>query len=176
MRKWISRRNAWLGIFCLLIGATVIADEEALVQFELEDHAGTKYSNTELAGRTIIVFSSSREGTKFNQSYVWTAPIVSATSESGVVFVSVADLRGVPRLARGFVRQMFEPPQDDPVGLTLLDWAGLISESYNLSEDAYHLLAFDKAHSLAYQISLKEFDPDQLTEVLMKLQDAIGAE
>lgn len=158
--------------FIALISGIARAEDGSLVSFELEDHARIKYSNETWRGKAVILFLSNREGTKFNKDHVWTNPIVAEPFDTDVLVASIADVRGVPRLARGFVRGMFEPSQEDPVGLTLLDWEGFLFESYGLNDDAYHLLAFDNSHRLVYKASLKDFEPDELAKIIADLHEA----
>src|SRR5690606_44506 len=99
--------------FIALISAMARADDGILASFELEDHARTKYSNETWRGKAVILFLSNREGTKFNKDHIWTTPIVAEPFDADVLAASIADVRGVPRLTRGFVRGMFEPSQED---------------------------------------------------------------
>jgi hypothetical protein len=149
------------------------AAEVSLIPFELEDYQKNIYSNAIWGESNILMFLSNREGTKYNDGYVWTTPVTEFIRESGLaektVVVSVADVRGVPRLAQGFVRKLFEPDESDPVGLTLLDWEGEFFAAYDLDADGYHLLVFDREHRLVFQDVVLEFDRGQLHTILVSL-------
>lgn len=151
------------------------ATVESLIPFAMEDHQGDVFGNATWTDSRVVMFLASRAGTRFNRDHVWTKPLVEFIDNFGTegetIVVSVADLRAVPRIARGLVRRMFAPAEDDPVGLTLLDWDGAFSEAYGLESAGYHLLVFDRKHRLRYKNVLLEFDPEQLRTIFTKLEE-----
>jgi hypothetical protein len=149
--------------------------KEPRLEFLLENHDRARYSATTWGDRPLVLFLADRKGSEYDKRYVWSSGIAgdlrARAATANVAFVSIADLRGTPRLARGFVRGMFEPTAGDPVGLTLLDWQGVLFTEYRLAPGAFHVLAFDPGGRLAYQATLRDFDPAQLAQV----QNALAA-
>jgi hypothetical protein len=160
----------------MVLSAAAKAADAPLVRFELEDYQGAVFTRERWVGSRLVMFLAGREGTKFNKDYVWTLPVVGHMRGLNTAFVSVADVRGVPRFVRAFARGMFEPESSDPVGLTLLDWDGSLFEVYDLHEDAFHLLVFSSQHRLVYKDVLKEFDEGKLSEVLALIDEALREE
>lgn len=59
---------------------------------------------------------------------------------------------------------------ENPVPLVLLDWEGEFHQRYALQPAAYHLLVFDRTHTLVFSEALHEFDPEQLAGILARLE------
>jgi hypothetical protein len=173
-RTRIACRCAFL-VVAALAGALAGAAPASLV-FSLEDHGKAGYTDGNWSNRPLVLFLADRKGSEHDKGYIWSSRIVSharvRARDMDAGFVSVADLRGTPRLARGFVRNMFEPKARDPVGLTLLDWDGGLFRAYGLEAGAFHVLAFDGNHQLVYKVALREFEPARLAVVLDALSQS----
>jgi len=153
------------------------ATPTTLVDFALEDHARTLHSPREWSHRRLVLFLADRRGSEFNKGYAWTSPLVGhvKTQASGdTALASVADLRGTPRLGRGFVRGLFAPGKGDPVGVTLLDWKGDLFRAYELEPATFHMLVFDEGHRLVYRVALQAFDATKLADVRKALNELPG--
>ena len=161
-----------LVLICMTV--RVQAAQPELVDFSLEDHDRTLYTRATWSGRPLVLFLADKKGSAHDKGYVWSAPIIAflrTGTEDRLVFASVADLRGTPRLARGVVRGMFESKMGDPVGLTLLDWQGTLFRAYDLEAGAFHLLVFDSGHRLVYRTALSGFDAARLASIEHSLDE-----
>jgi hypothetical protein len=176
MIKTIDRIRCLLiaaGWLFALLGAA--AAETRLVPFSLEGSDGNTYNERSWNDRALVLFLATRASAEHNEQRVWSAPIAGLfdTSADAVALVRVAnvsEMRNVPRLFRGMVRSALEPTDGEPVPLSLIDWEGTLARSYEVPDDAYNVLVFDRDGQLVFNVALREFDPARLDALLLELR------
>jgi hypothetical protein len=128
----------------------------------LEDASGRAWPLAPLAGRTLVVVVADRAGSE--QSRAWAEGLAAAlpgrlatSAESGkATVVSVADLRGVPAVARPMARWIIARWVGDaataPGGATgpaavpplLLDWDGAVASRIEARPDVANVVVLDR--------------------------------
>lgn len=111
------------------------ATPDSAVEFRLKDQFGQVHDAADYRGRPVYLVGAGRGGRA--SATAWAAalgPLVRGADGNAGAVVPVADLQGVPRLLRGFVRGRFPSARGSAV---LLDWDGAVSRR----------LGFDPAQS-----------------------------
>jgi hypothetical protein len=171
--RWLLIAAGWL---LALFGA--VAAEMTLLPFSLEGSDGDTYNERSWNDRALVLFLATRASAEYNEKRVWSAPIaalfnapVHADAVALVRVANVSEMRNVPRLFRGMVRSALKPSDGEPVPLSLIDWEGTLARSYEVPDDAYNVLVFDRRGHLVFSAALREFDQARLDAVLLELQD-----
>jgi len=142
-----------------------IAQDSVLISFKMKDQFGKSHSNADFQNKIVILIGSDREGSNYNSN--WGRAIHDSLAEknftSQVVFLPVANLRGVPFFLKGFVKGKF--PQN-PARWILLDWKGQFAESYGFKPGLSNILIFDQDGKLVYQTAVGEIDSAELKKIL----------
>jgi hypothetical protein len=107
------------------VSASVPAADSA-VGFRLSDQFGRVHEAAAYRGRPMILVGAGRAGRAAGTAWVETLRGLQPDSAAATAIpvVAVADLRGVPRLLRRFVRGRFP---DDRREAVLLDWDGTLA-------------------------------------------------
>ena len=164
--------TGWL--FALL---RVQAAETSLIPFELEGHDKQTYTASSWAGRPLLVFVSTREAAAHNAGRAWSGPVTAAVTghAADAVAIRVGTLpHDVPRLFASMVRNALEPASDDPIRIALLDWEGRFAQHYELDDESYNVLLFDRDGELVYRVALRDFAQEKLDIVLRDIEATAG--
>jgi predicted transcriptional regulator len=153
--------------------ANVSADEaQDLVTFKLEDQFGVKTTEKDVVGRIVILIGSGKEGSQYNA--VWGKTIHdSLNADDGyedIVFLPLADLRGVPFFMKSFVKSRFPKEAGKRV---LLDWKGHIPKAYDFAPDSSNVIVFDRAGKLIYRTHGLQPRQDQIDTLISVVRDAM---
>jgi hypothetical protein len=156
-------------IFVLALAGVIFAQDSTLIEFNMEDQYKIKYSHNQFLGKVLIVVGSDREGSQFNEA--WSRAILdSLTSfqlEDSITFMAVADLKGVPRLLRGFVRRKFPKNGYHPI---LLDWEGEFAKAYKHQNGCTNILLFNRDGRMIYKFYGREPEQPAILGVLNKIR------
>ena len=135
----------------------------------LEDQFKQKYSRDQFLGKVLIVVGSDREGSKYNE--VWSRMIYDSLQSynlaDSVTFMAVANLEGVPRLLRGFVRGRFPKNGHPPI---LLDWGGEFNSAYQYQSGCTNIQLFNRDGEVRYQFFGKEVKPKDIKGLLKEIR------
>ena len=137
--------------FILILASAVFTQDSTLIEFNMEDQFKGKYTHSQFLGKVLIVVGSDREGSQYNESWgraIYDSLIAIQLGDS-ITFLAVANVGGVPRLFRGYVRGKFPKNGHRPV---LLDWAGKFADAYQYQSGCTNILLFNKKGWLLHQL------------------------
>lgn len=154
------------------VGATANAKETRLIDFEIQDQFHHVHRATDYAGRILVVIGSGKGGRDFNTH--WGRAIRDSLSSEferdDVVFMPVADVRGVPFYLKGRVRRKF--PRETKKW-ALVDWKGEFAEAYNWNPRACNVLVFGRDGALVYQMYGRELESKKLHAVIDSIRSLL---
>ena len=135
-------------IFIFFIQFSYAGPVDSLINFQLKDQFGKNYSNEDFQNTTIVLIGSDKEGSQYNEE--WITAIVDSLGYkldwTNLVFIGVADLRGVPFFLKPFVPGFFP---DEKEKWILMDWDGEFAQAYNFREDFCNILIFNKVFKVS---------------------------
>ena len=138
-----------------------ISQNQSLIEFELKDQFDQEYTRQDFLGQTCILVGSDREGSQYNAR--WSITIHDSLKVYGlqdsVKFLALANLDGVPRFLRGFVKGKFPKKKNQSI---LLDWKGTFAETYLFVPDKSNIILFDKEGNQLYRMEVQELDFSKL--------------
>ena len=156
-------------IFVLVLTGAIFAQDSSLFEFEMEDQFKKKYTHDQFEGKVLIVVGSDREGSRYNEA--WSRAIYDSLKsfqlEDSVLFLAVANLKGVPRLLRGYVRGKFPKNRHRPI---LLDWGGEFARVYQHKSGCTNILLFNREGRMIHQMFGKETEPQEIEQLLSKIR------
>jgi hypothetical protein len=162
----------WILITLGLWAAAPTAKESRLIEFEIQDQFHHVHRSTDYLGRVIVVIGSGKGGREYNAP--WGRALHDSLSSEfagdELVFVPVADVRGVPFFLKGHVRGKF--PREKRKW-ALVDWKGQFAQAYNWNPQACNLLVFGRDGSLVYQMYGRELEAMKLLVVVNTIRDLL---
>jgi hypothetical protein len=162
---------------CLLFtlwvwAAAPAAKETRLIDFEIQDQFHRVHRTTDYVGRVLVVVGSGKGGREFNTP--WGHAIHDSLSaeleRADVVFIPVADVRGVPFFLKGRVRRKF--PRENRKW-ALVDWKGRFAQAYDWNPKACNVLVFGRDGSLVYQMYGRELESKKLQAVINSIRNLL---
>lgn len=175
----IEKENALIRLFITLLSLNILLsnvsanETQDLVTFKLEDQFGVKTTEEDVSGKIVILIGSGKEGSEYNA--VWGKTIHdSLNADDGyedIVFLPLADLRGVPFFMKSFVKSRFPKEAEKRV---LLDWKGDIPKAYDFAPDSSNVLVFDRAGKLIFRTHGLQPAQDQIDPLISAVRDAMA--
>ena len=156
--------------FIVLFFKTGISQHEPLMEFKLKDQFDQEYSHEDFTGQICILIGSDRKGSQYNERWsiaIYDSLIMYGLQDS-VKFLAIANLKGVPRLLRGFVKGKFPKKENQPI---LLDWKGSFADLYQFVPDKTNIILFDKSGKQVYRTAGQQLDFLILKELLAIFQN-----
>jgi hypothetical protein len=165
----MSRYNHIVSIlFVLLFFGKNISQNVSLKDFELKDQFDQTYTHEDFLGQICILVGSDRKGSQYNER--WSIAIHDSLSVHGlqdsVKFLALANLKGVPRLLRGFVKGKFPKEDSHPI---LLDWKGSFAEEYQFLPYVSNIILFSKSGHLVCRMEVLELNTIKLNDFLAEI-------
>ena len=128
-----------------MLAARASQSDSTLIGFRLHDQSNKVHSTDEYLKKVVVVMGSDRAGSKFNEE--WGKALGSALRKHphfyNLVFLGVADIRGVPRIFKFMIKHNF--PKDRTV---LMDWEGVFAQAYRFKPKATNILVFSPGGKL----------------------------
>ncbi len=167
-----------MAVFVLLILSVPSADAESgkradrLINFKMTDQFDRSYDQDKYAGFVTILTGSDKKGSSFNA--LWVNAIFDSIVARGVDmdriwFLGTADLRGVPRFMKGFVKGKF-PKEEER--WALLDWEGKFAKAYHWKPGATNIEIFGPDGMVAASTYGRNVSPSRvagLAKVILEL-------
>lgn len=141
----------------VLFAVSLSATEIPRLNLVLQDQFREEHTFAGFEKKATLLISADRHGTRYLQEWVeriWYQLEEEAKLEK-VHVVPVADLKGVPNIARGIARSMMPSERDRPV---LLDWEGNVAESWPTEKRATNLILFDPSGEWRKTVAVRDFD------------------
>jgi len=168
-------------VFCAVVmtGAMTGAQDsrdsdQTMMSFELEDQFGNVYTDGDYRGQVVVVTCGDRKGSEY--TVAWGRAMIRAMDPNvrltGVRYIQVADLRGVPFFAKKAVRKKF--PRDE-TQWALLDWKGQWAKTYGFESKAANILVFDDSGALLIHAHGREPDEEQVQGIVGAIKKAVGS-
>ncbi len=161
-------------ICALFLAQPLEAAESVLIEFELQDQFGNKHSHSGLAGSVVLVIGSDKDGSVHNEA--WGTAIHQSVADhpnyARLRNLPLADLRGVPFFAKGFVRGMMP---EDPADWVLMDWKGMFPRSYAFEQALTNVLVFATDGALLLHASGAEPGDEDVDRVATQVRAALDA-
>lgn len=156
-------------ILVLVLAGAIFAQDSTLIKFNMEDQYKQEYCHDQFLGKVLIVLGSDREGSQYNEAWgrMIHDSLRSSELEDSVTFVAVANLEGVPRLLRGFVRRKF--PKNGHRSI-LLDWKGEFAKAYQYQDGCTNIQLFNRKGEIRHQFFGKEAGPQAIQELLKEIR------
>jgi len=162
----ITRVSTFLSLF--LCAFPLLAQDSTLFHFKLEDQFSETHRYEQYIGKVLIVVGSDREGSRYNE--IWRFAIHDSLKkvqlEDSVTFIAVANVKGVPRLFRGFVRGKFPRQQHHRI---LMDWDGDFARIYQYQPAETNILLIDREGHVVHQLNGTDLDPESISRLLEKV-------
>ena len=167
-------RYSWLAAlvssFAVQVFVTpVSAQQSALVPFEMKDQFDRVHRHSDYADRILIVIGSDRSGSEFHDDWETALrdSLAADSSRVEIAFLSVAEVRGVPFFLKGTVKGKFSREEDEWI---LLDWGGLLAETYGFEPESTNILVFATDGTLVSHVHGRELDLEKLSAILAPLR------
>lgn len=131
-------------IFNLTVSGVVATDTptvdklEKAQPFSLKDQYNNEISFQFPREKVTILAIGDKDGAK--QLEEWLRPLAEKYADK-VDFQGIAELSGVPGIAKGIVRNIIKKKTTHPI---MLDWKGDVSRSYGFQKDNANLFLIDK--------------------------------
>ena len=172
MRSSGRTARIWPILFLLLV-SSLPAQEEQLIDFDIQDQFKNDHRDEDFAGAVIVVLCSDKGGSKYNEAWghALTDSLRQKSQLPNVKFLPVADLRGVPFFLKGFVRGKF--PKDS-TRWVLTDWKGKFAKAYELEKDACNIVIFDRSGRFYYKAAVYDMDYSLLSVILTKIRNLLA--
>ncbi len=172
MTERLPRRAATVAAMAalvLLVPAPAPAQQSILVPFEIKDQFDRVHRHSDYAEQILIVIGSDRNGSEFHDDWesALRDSLAADSSDAGVAFLSVAEVRGVPFFLKGSVKVKFSREEDEWI---LLDWKGLLAETYGFEANSANILVFAADGTLALHVHGRELDLSKLSVLLATLR------
>jgi len=147
----------------------VSAQQSALVSFEMKDQFDHVHRQSDYADRILIVIGSDRSGSEFHDDWETALrdSLAADSSHVEIAFLSVAEVRGVPFFLKGTVKGKFSREADEWI---LLDWGGLLAETYGFEPKSTNILVFATDGTLVSHVHGRELDFSKLSVILATLR------
>lgn len=165
-------------VLCVVASALVAAapssaDERRLIEFEMEDQFRTVHQRSDVTGDVVVLIGSDRGGSDYNAAWrdALQEALRSDPRHDRVSFVSHADLRVVPRPARGLARRVLVNHTERPV---LTDWNGTLAEAYDYAPGVSNLLVFAPDGALVHQAAGREPDDEAIDDLVAIVVALLG--
>jgi len=161
----VSAHLLILTLGCLASGLPVCAQEPSLVDFELEDQFGNVHRRADVEGTIVLLIGSDKGGSSFNG--LWGSAIHEALENhpqyGQISQLAYSDLRGVPFFLKGMIRSKFP---ENPDNWALMDWKGILAETYEFERKNSNILVFDPRGRLMHHAFGRELDEKTLDETV----------
>lgn len=143
-----------------------------LEPYSIPDQFDVAHTADEVRGSVVVFLRSDRKS--FKHSPVWVqainAELIEVPGAGDVIFVYLANMKGVPSFLRGMIKKKF--PQDRSHWM-LLDWKGVFETSYGFTKSALNVLIFDRDGVLIYRTAVTEIEPSKLREMVAAVTTAL---
>lgn len=135
----------------------ILAQETALIDFELQDQFDSTYNQNSFDGKVILLLGADRGGSQFTGQWGSTLAdsLIAREQIAGVKFVPLATLLGVPKLMKGMIKGFFPKEKQN---WTLMDWDALFAGAYNFEAEKCNIVVFDVDKNLIMHKAVTEFD------------------
>ena len=145
-----------------------------LIPYQLEDQFRRVHIRADHLRRPVLVVAGDRHGSAYGERSVWAfVHALERIDSARVEVVGVADLRGIPRLLRGFVRGKFARSTHEPV---LLDWDGIFATAYALPPELCTMLLVDTTGTIVGRLSGTVPDSAQVAALAMQAHALLSGE
>jgi hypothetical protein len=150
----VSGRLLWL-VVALAVPVCCAAEVKVgspAPDFTLKDQYEKDFRLSQLKGRNVLLVVGDRKGSQYGGPY-WDGVKKNVGSDIQIDAVSVADLRAVPRLLRGWVKGKFLGNESDgkPKNSVVLDWDGVIENQYGFAKEKTNIYLIDRNGILQYR-------------------------
>ncbi len=131
-------------IFNLTVSGVVATDTPSVIKSEkaqpflLKDQYNNEVSFEIPREKVTILAIADKNGAK--QLEEWLRPLAEKYADK-IDFHGIAELSGVPGIAKGIVRNLIKKKTTHPI---MLDWKGDVSRSYGFEKDNANLFLIDK--------------------------------
>ena len=164
------RGPRFLVLLFVLLGPTYIqAQGLELIDFNIEDQFDRSHRHTEYCDKIVVIVGSDKDGSEFNQ--LWTSAIHESLKNNPnynrIVFLPVADVRGVPFFLKGFVKGKFPQNKNSWV---LLDWDGHFAKAYRFQSKSSNIVIFAADGKLLHSAYGRDVDGATLAEIITTLR------
>jgi len=147
---------------------SLLAQDSTLFRFQMEDQFGEDHRYENYIGKVLIVVGSDRGGSHYNE--IWSFAIHDSLEDyqlqDSVTFIAVANVKGVPRLLRGFVRGKFPRQKHHRI---LMDWEGEFARKYQYEPGATNILVIDREGRVIHQLHGTLLKPEAISPIIKKI-------
>lgn len=161
-----------LAILGLVAASATHAEFLRLIDFEIEDQFENIHRRSDVLGSVVLLIGSDEDGSKFNVA--WGESIHGSLGHhpqyDRISHLAHADLRDVPFFLKGFVRGMFP---ENPDQWVLMDWKGVIAETYKFVPKSSNVLVFAPDGVLVHHASGHEPDDESLRGLVSILRELL---
>ncbi len=157
-------------VVCIVLIQVVslLSQDSTLFQFQMEDQFSEDHQYKDYIGKVLIIVGSDREGSRYNE--IWSFAIHDSLKsfqlQDSVTFIAVANVKGVPRLLRSFVRGKFPRQKNHRI---LMDWKGEFARIYQYEPGATNILLIDREGKLLHQLHGTQLRPEAVSQIVSKI-------
>jgi len=147
----------------------VFGNAVASLEFRLIDQFGEEQTQDDVAGQVTILIGGNRKASEHSRD--WALAIQSfletrTDQVEEIAVLSVADLRGIPRMLEPAVATQLGKKYERSV---LMDWDGQITGEYEFAPRMANVVVIDKEGEVVHQLSGKQPQAAQLGELARAL-------